>query len=329
METNNNRATNSNNDYLKELLRPRTFSEKVNGALPAVYEILFAYKLFELFSFPFMMATTQYGFLNKVFDYQLSYPVLSVTSIIFTVIFLVYQKRQIFVAWHNYYTINKKKIPKVTLVPATDELFQECQIEKKRIEDVIRPKYEMFFAVKDQGFTLMGSTCIRDMEYTTPVHNLGIYWNSPEFPPEFLPDMEKLGYINLGCSLWNNDATSTRLIHKDTNSTFGYEIIICKQASYNWLWDSLIFCEYLTNFKPERELYKNIKEKNKDCNLIDYWENKKNVMLELRAKAKDWKNNVMLEEQKKKQAESIARGETTASIPQVQQGCCEDHKHAD
>jgi len=292
--------TNKDNDYLSELLRPRTYAENFNGFFPACYEVLSTYKLFELFTFPFMMGSAQYAFFHNVFGI---YPYFFIVPMAFvlSIFALLNTKRKLFFAYLKYFTINKQNFPKVVLQPTTPELFTACIYEKKRIEAVIRPKYEQFFAAKEQGFTLIGSTCVNGMGLTKPIHDLGIYWNGV-ISEEFLKDMKELGYIEYGCSMFNNDPSSVRLIHKDSNSEWGYEIIICCQASYDWMYDSLTFCEYITNFKPERDQYEELKRKNIQANMIDYYENKKDEMLEIRAKSKDWKKNYVIEIQRQQQA---------------------------
>ena len=283
--------TKENCNYLKEILRPRTIFEKIKGFFPASFSILKTYSFFEFITFPPMIGTFLHTICSKILD-NIPWLIIIPLAFLFSLVYLINMKKQLFFAYWNFHTIQRENIPKVVLTPATQENFNVYYQEKIRIENKIRPKFQSYFGNTEQGFTLIGSTCIKDIELAKPIHDIGVYWNSnAPLSQEFLNAMSELGYIDVGCSLYNNDTTSRRFIHKDTTASFGYEITICRQNSFSWMYDCLVFCEYLTYFKPERDLYEEIKRKNMDNNIIDYNEKKRPEMDELRAKSKDWKKN--------------------------------------
>ncbi|CAF2746326.1 unnamed protein product [Rotaria sp. Silwood2] len=180
------------------------------------------------------------------------------------IIWTLYERRLLFQTFINLYYIRKDN--KLILKPWTPKWKEEFQNEKVRLNKIILSKWKHIFheELSPDGLVHIGSTSIENIALAKPFHDVAIAITRKHLPKNFREDLEIAGYKYVGAAPhtlfcqdhWFFNVTPMNEIG---SKGYGFDLHVLLPPAHQWLRESLIFCQYLTENPLDRDRYSYLK----------------------------------------------------------------------
>lgn len=162
----------------------------------------------------------------------------------------------------------------------------EFKNEKNRIENHLD---HTLFDSHYPRIIHIGSTSIKDISLSTPMHDMGLFLNR-EINEKFIHQMEELGYDYIGAAPHDPDGYDNWFMKMNPDNMKGFDLHAVEPQGHENLKAIKIFAEYLSRFPKEREkyeLYKRLSQEKGESFAI-YKMGKQRIVQEIRKKACEW-----------------------------------------